>query len=219
MGRLTQLAIFSLALAVLMASVQHVYGHTYNDTVRLSTDLLANYNPAVRPLIDQTKVLTVNALMLLGAIRLVDEKEQTISIRLYCWFWWQDALLTWTPSDYGNTTVFNPPINQVWIPSLNLAGAVSSQQLIVDTSHIVPLYVNSSVSVVIKRRPRFFMLNLLMPTLALSFLNILVFILPADSGEKVGYSITVLLSVMLMMGVTTDTLPESSDVVPLVKIS
>ncbi|GFO45057.1 hypothetical protein PoB_007156200 [Plakobranchus ocellatus] len=67
-----------------------------------------------------------------------------------------------------------------------------------------------NMSLTIKRRPRFFLLNLLFPTLALSFLNILVFVLPADSGEKVGYSITVLLSVMLIMGVTTDSMPASS---------
>ncbi|XP_005112357.1 neuronal acetylcholine receptor subunit beta-3-like, partial [Aplysia californica] len=66
------------------------------------------------------------------------------------------------------------------------------------------------------RLPGYFVINLLFPTCALSLLNILVFILPADSGEKVGYSITVLLSVMLQMGLTADYLPKTSDVVPLI---
>ena len=37
----------------------------------------------------------------------------------------------------------------------------------------------------IQRHPGYFVINLLFPTCAMSFLNILVFILPADSGEKV----------------------------------
>ena len=36
-----------------------------------------------------------------------------------------------------------------------------------------------------KRLPTYFIINLMLPTVALSFLSILVFVLPADSGEKV----------------------------------
>ncbi|GFR94772.1 neuronal acetylcholine receptor subunit beta-3 [Elysia marginata] len=38
----------------------------------------------------------------------------------------------------------------------------------------------------IRRHPQMFVINLMFPTVALSFLNILVFVLPADSGEKGG---------------------------------
>ncbi|RUS83857.1 hypothetical protein EGW08_008398 [Elysia chlorotica] len=207
---------FTVSVFIAYVVPLNVDGQTYNDTAQLMDSLLSNYNPSIRPIIDQSQPITVTALMLLGAIQAVNEKDQTISIRMYSWIWWKDELLTWTPADHGNVTAINPQISQIWIPSLNLAGSATNAQLLVDTSEIVPLYVNSNVSLIIKRRPRFFLLNLLMPTMALSFLNILVFILPADSGEKVGYSITVLLSVMLMMGLTTDVLPESSEVVPLI---
>ncbi|GFO10693.1 acetylcholine receptor subunit alpha [Plakobranchus ocellatus] len=87
----------------------------------------------------------------------------------------------------------------------------SEMRVLTFVSGISPPIGYISLSLVIQRRPRYFLLNLLFPTLALSFLNIL-----ADSGEKVGYPITVLLSVMVMMGVTTDVMPEASDVVPLI---
>ncbi|XP_005106749.2 neuronal acetylcholine receptor subunit beta-3-like [Aplysia californica] len=76
----------------------------------------------------------------------------------------------------------------------------------------------SALSLMIRfqRLPTFFVLNLLFPTCALSFLNILVFILPASSGEKVSYSITVLLSMMVFMSTTTSVLPPTSLSVPLV---
>ncbi|GFO45013.1 fatty acid-binding-like protein 5 [Plakobranchus ocellatus] len=292
------LVISSLALTMTTS----VYAQDYNHTVQLMRTLLTNYDRSVRPILDQSKVLTISTDMWLAAITRVDEKEQTISVRIYFYLWWQDELLTWTPADHGNITILNPLISQVWIPTFNLAGSSYDQQLLVDTSDITPLTVNYTgtviwfpnvflsqlckmdmtkfpydehnctfllytvlfsvdqidivhdrvsprldqysengewellssevaihvfvsgisppvhyirLSMIIRRRPRFFLLNLLFPTLALSFLNILVFVLPADSGEKVGYSITVLLSVMLMMGVTTDVMPESSDVVPL----
>ncbi|KAK3783343.1 hypothetical protein RRG08_044350 [Elysia crispata] len=117
MGDLVKLAIFSL---------------TYNQTSQLMSSLLSNYDPTIRPVIDQSKVVTITALMLLGAIRTVNEKEQTISIRLYCWIWWEDELLTWTPSDHGNITAISPQI----------------QQLLVDTSEITPVYVNYTGTVV-----------------------------------------------------------------------
>jgi hypothetical protein len=47
----------------------------------------------------------------------------------------------------------------------------------------------------LKRQPMFFVLNLILPVCLMSILNIFVFLLPADSGERVGYAITVLLAI------------------------
>ena len=47
----------------------------------------------------------------------------------------------------------------------------------------------------IKRHPMFFVLNLILPTCLMSILNVFVFLLPAHSGERVGYAITVLLAI------------------------
>ena len=70
------------------------------------------------------------------------------------------------------------------------------------------LYVKVTLS--IERRYAFFTLNLYTPVLILAFLNTMVFILPSDSGERVGYSITCLLSLSVYMTFASETLPQSS---------
>ena len=46
----------------------------------------------------------------------------------------------------------------------------------------------------LRRKPRFYMINVVAPCLLMSILALLVFYLPPDSGEKVSLGITVLLS-------------------------
>ena len=46
----------------------------------------------------------------------------------------------------------------------------------------------------LRRKPRFYMINVVAPCLLMSILSLLVFYLPPDSGEKVSLGITVLLS-------------------------
>ena len=72
------------------------------------------------------------------------------------------------------------------------------------------------ITVTLKRLPEFFTIHLLFPTTSLSFLNVIVFILPVESGEKVSYSITVLLSVMLYQSSASSYLPATSINTPLV---
>ncbi|KAJ8318350.1 hypothetical protein KUTeg_003441 [Tegillarca granosa] len=63
---------------------------------------------------------------------------------------------------------------------------------------------------VLKRRSGFFIVNMLLPILMMGFLNLFVFILPAESGERVGYSITLLLSISVFLTLISDTLPPTS---------
>ena len=39
----------------------------------------------------------------------------------------------------------------------------------------------------VKRKPTFIVISVLLPTLFLSVLNLLVFVIPVDSGEKISY--------------------------------
>ncbi|GFO16957.1 neuronal acetylcholine receptor subunit alpha-3 [Plakobranchus ocellatus] len=77
---------------------------------------------------------------------------------------------------------------------------------------------NLTVQFILQRRSGFFILNIVMPVVLLSFLNIIVFLIPVDSGEKISYGITVLLALAVFMSIVSDMLPRSSDVVPLVTI-
>ncbi|XP_060599402.1 neuronal acetylcholine receptor subunit alpha-6-like [Ruditapes philippinarum] len=67
----------------------------------------------------------------------------------------------------------------------------------------------------IKRKPEFLIVNVVLPIVFMSIINILVFILPAESGERVGYSVTVLLALAVFMTLVGDNLPKTSEPVPI----
>ncbi|KAK3769679.1 hypothetical protein RRG08_004931 [Elysia crispata] len=285
-----------LATVSALSTAPPVTAQTYNQTADLMRNLFNGYDKNIRPLLNQNDTLNILVDIKLRAVENVNEKDQIITLSVVLVLFWVDEMLAWDPRDYGNLTVINPGTDMLWLPPLNLWGQISENQLLVDTSFVVPLHVSHTglvswytrvrfvqmckmdmtyfpndehrclfeiyihtyyvhqvkmqltsptisdknyienieyecipslmqsqeygydsngfqvllIPLTIRRYPHYFVVNLLFPTLALSFLNILVFVLPADSGEKVGYSITVLLSVMLIMGVTTDNMPASS---------
>ena len=80
---------------------------------------------------------------------------------------------------------------------------------IVDTSVITTKHV-IEISFRIKRRPDVFLVNILLPIGALETLNLLVFLLPVESGERVGYSITLMLALSVFLTLTVERLPKTS---------
>ncbi|CAG2202757.1 unnamed protein product [Mytilus edulis] len=64
--------------------------------------------------------------------------------------------------------------------------------------------------IIIKRNPSHYISSTILPILATSMLSILVFILPVDSGEKVGYTLTVLLAEAVLLTLVQDSMPSSS---------
>ena len=70
----------------------------------------------------------------------------------------------------------------------------------------------------LERRYTFYILNLFSPVLSLVHFNTMVYVLPADSGERVGYAITCLLSVSVYMTFASERLPESSKPLPIITI-
>ena len=69
------------------------------------------------------------------------------------------------------------------------------------------------VELVMKRKPLYYILNVVLPILLIGILNVFVFLLPADSGERVGFSITMLLAMAVFLTIVSDNLPESISVV------
>lgn len=61
-----------------------------------------------------------------------------------------------------------------------------------------------------KRISTFHLINMILPIVLVGLLNILVFLLPAQSGERVGYSITVLLAIAVFQTIASDNLPSVS---------
>ncbi|XP_043915084.1 neuronal acetylcholine receptor subunit alpha-7-like [Protopterus annectens] len=77
-------------------------------------------------------------------------------------------------------------------------------------------YPDVTYTITMRRRTLYYGLNLLVPCVLISGLSLLVFLLPADSGEKISLGITVLLSLTVFMLLVAEIMPATSDSVPLI---
>ncbi|XP_005110670.3 acetylcholine receptor subunit beta [Aplysia californica] len=62
----------------------------------------------------------------------------------------------------------------------------------------------------LRRKPSYYVNVILIPVIVTSLLCILVFLLPAESGEKVGYSLTILLTYTVMLTLVASYMPPTS---------
>ena len=68
----------------------------------------------------------------------------------------------------------------------------------------------------IRRRTMYYILNFLTPCVLMSALTILSFCLPVESGERMNVGVTVLLSLTVIMLLLAESLPATSETVPLI---
>ena len=71
------------------------------------------------------------------------------------------------------------------------------------------------LKVVLHRRPGYFLLNVIAPTIIITLLSLYVYLLPTESGEKVDLGITVVLAHSVMLLMVSDISPPSGDHLPL----
>ena len=76
-------------------------------------------------------------------------------------------------------------------------------------------YIDIIFSIVLRRKTLYYTVNLITPCVGISFLSILVFYLPADSGEKMSLCISILLSLTVFILLLTEIIPPTSLAVPL----
>ncbi|XP_046372142.1 neuronal acetylcholine receptor subunit alpha-6-like [Haliotis rufescens] len=67
------------------------------------------------------------------------------------------------------------------------------------------------VTLVLKRRTMFYILNNILPVVFLSFLNTFAFLLPEESGEKMSLCVSILLSYAMFLTLINSYLPANSD--------
>nr|XP_006822074.1 PREDICTED: neuronal acetylcholine receptor subunit alpha-7-like [Saccoglossus kowalevskii] len=77
-------------------------------------------------------------------------------------------------------------------------------------------YPDVTFTITIRRKPLFYVFNLIVPCFLISGMSMLGFILPCESGEKVSLGITVLLSLTVFLLVVAETMPATSDTIPLI---
>jgi len=76
-------------------------------------------------------------------------------------------------------------------------------------------YLDIVFNITLRRKTLFYTVNLIIPCVGLSFLSVLVFYLPSDSGEKVSLCISVLVSLTVFFLLLVEIIPPTSLVVPL----
>lgn len=79
-----------------------------------------------------------------------------------------------------------------------------------------PTETDISFYITIRRKTLFYTVNLILPTVLISFLCILVFYLPSEAGEKVTLGISILLSLVVFLLLVSKILPPTSLVLPLI---
>ncbi|XP_021341616.1 neuronal acetylcholine receptor subunit alpha-2-like [Mizuhopecten yessoensis] len=124
--------------------------------------------------------------------------RQTCSIQLAPWGYFQ------------NKVQLQPQKTEVSLDFYETNGEWSLDRTITGT------YVLSDISltifnITISRLPAFHIVNTLMPIYLLLVMNPLVFVLPVDSGERVGFSLTVFLTFTVFITIVNGVLPANSE--------
>ncbi|XP_049713455.1 5-hydroxytryptamine receptor 3A isoform X2 [Elephas maximus indicus] len=79
-------------------------------------------------------------------------------------------------------------------------------------------YAEMKFYVVIRRRPLFYAVSLILPSIFLMVMDIAGFYLPPDSGERVSFKITLLLGYSVFLIIVSDTLPATAIGTPLIGV-
>lgn len=64
---------------------------------------------------------------------------------------------------------------------------------------------------ILKRRSVFFFVNIILPVVTLSVLTVFVFFIPIDSGERISFSLTLLLSTAVFITLISESLPPNAE--------
>ncbi|XP_048770182.2 acetylcholine receptor subunit alpha-type acr-16-like, partial [Ostrea edulis] len=267
--------------------------YTIDQQTQLHKDVLNGYDRRIRPGIDRSEPLQIDASFYLTTLNTFSESEGRIAIVGAFHLTWIDHRLSWDPTSYGNdlgkTTLF---VKDIWTPQLvnwnpyNLLNFIGLNELsceiyysgqvyflppdlyqatcdadvtnypfdkqICSLKYYIPGYYIYDINITatssafnldlytehglwdlretfiqvetastnfqvisltlhMKRRTTYYIAGLLLPIVLMNFIQVLVFLLPVESGERLGYCITVLLAVTVFLTIIQDKLPEASE--------
>lgn len=134
--------------------------------------------------------------------------KQNCSLKFGSWTYGGDRLTMTSESDSADLSMFIP--NGEW----HLIAMPSKLNKVFYNCCKHPFY-DVTLNLIIKRKPLYYVFNLILPCALIATLTLLKFFLPPESGEKVGLGITVLLAMTVFLLLVADTLPATSDDIPL----
>ena len=76
-------------------------------------------------------------------------------------------------------------------------------------------YAQFQIQLILARRSTLLVLITILPTVLLSALNAMVFILPPESGERISFTLTLLLALAVFFTIMSDNIPKSSSPMPI----
>ncbi|XP_018327022.1 neuronal acetylcholine receptor subunit alpha-7 [Agrilus planipennis] len=76
-------------------------------------------------------------------------------------------------------------------------------------------YIDITFYIIVRRRTLYYFFNLIVPCVLIASMAVLGFTLPPDSGEKLSLGITILLSLTVFLNMVAETMPATSEAVPL----
>ncbi|XP_044741671.1 neuronal acetylcholine receptor subunit alpha-7 [Chrysoperla carnea] len=76
-------------------------------------------------------------------------------------------------------------------------------------------YIDITFVIIIRRKTLYYFFNLIVPCVLIASMAVLGFTLPPDSGEKLSLGVTILLSLTVFLNMVAETMPATSDAVPL----
>lgn len=77
-------------------------------------------------------------------------------------------------------------------------------------------FIDITYELQLRRKTLFYTVNLIFPSVGMSFLTALVFYLPSDSGEKISLCISILISLTVFFLLLVEIIPSTSLVIPLI---
>ena len=127
---------------------------------------------------------------------------QTCTIKVSTWGYTQSEIMLLYSSTPVHLTFYTP--NGEW-DLLSAIGAKTEEK-----SRGGQVFSSLTFQITLQRRPMFHVMNTLFPVALMAFLIPMVFKLPSDSGEKIGYSLTVLLAYAVYLTLISENIPSTS---------
>uniref|UniRef100_A0A674MUP5 Cholinergic receptor, nicotinic, beta 5b n=1 Tax=Takifugu rubripes TaxID=31033 RepID=A0A674MUP5_TAKRU len=185
---------------------------------RLVSHLLApdRYNKLIRPAVNNSQQVTIYIQVSLAQLINVSAckievrdfpfDQQNCTLQFRSWTYDHTEIDLILVSDYASRDDFKP--SGEW-DIVSLPGRKNE-----DPNDI--RYLDITYDFIIKRKPLFYTINLIIPCILITSLAILVFYLPSDCGEKMTLCISVLLALTVFLLLISKIVPPTSLAVPLI---
>ena len=122
----------------------------------------------------------------------------------------QECSLTFLPWGQNKTKIKLSVLSDEWdVTDYSENGVWKIDKTASAASEVGEFY-NAVFTITINRVPTYFLINIVFPILCLSLLSGMIFLLPAASGERIGFGITCFLSFVVLLQTLMQFLPRTS---------